>query len=102
MRASIPKRQKDLIRVILAWDALERSLGAPPIIDFCLIEKDLGVATVKSRYAIFQELISLKKDISCSLLRVRIESYLTYLRALLGQEIEFVHYIEKTRILVSD
>jgi hypothetical protein len=86
------------------WDAFERAHGGPDIIDFDLSTFE-GSASFNSRREILFELSKLYDQLDGTaseeeFLRTRVRGSISYLRALMGQQIPFPEYLEHTLGLV--
>jgi hypothetical protein len=87
-------------RIIRSWDAYERKRGTPPIIDYDCYPKDATVDAATSRLKVFealQELASTPEYGTQSDLQSRVDSDLTYLRALMGERLPLDDYVYLTQ-----
>lgn len=87
------------------WDEFERAHGGPDIVDFDLSTFE-GSASFNSRREVLYELSKLcdqfdeTADEEGVFLRARIRGSISYLRALMGQQIPFAEYLKDTLGLV--
>jgi hypothetical protein len=82
------------------WDSYERTSGGPAIVDFDLAEPDESIP-FGSREDVLRELASLTERLgdsghSAVFLHARLRASMTYLRALMGEQIPFQEYVEST------
>jgi hypothetical protein len=82
------------------WDALERSRGEPPVIDFDCAPPVQTPRPFDNRFAALDALSRLRietDDQHQSALSAQLDAHLAYLRALLGEQLPFEEYITLTQ-----
>lgn len=81
------------------WDALERSRGEAPVIDFDCAPPTNPPNPFPSRFAALDELCRLRsdKDPQHPALRAHLDAHSAYLRALIGEQLPFDQYILTTQ-----
>ncbi|MEU8656938.1 hypothetical protein [Actinoplanes philippinensis] len=87
-------------RTIRAWDAYERRRGTSPVIDYDCYPVDVEIEPATSRLEVLQQLQRLWKELEDQdepEVRRRLQSDITYLRAVLGERLPLNEYVEKTQ-----
>jgi len=82
------------------WDALERSRGEPPVIDFDCALPGQTPRPFESRFAVLDALSRLRIETDAQhqpALSVHLDAHIAYLRALLGEQLPFDAYITLTQ-----
>lgn len=85
--------------VVRRWDALERSHSEAPVIDFDCAPPANEPRPFENRFTALDELSRLGSDTNKQhpALRVQLDAHITYLRALIGEQLPFDHYISMTQ-----
>lgn len=94
------RRSEEMVLTYRGWDAYERAHGGPSIVDFDLSSIQ-GSDSFSSRREVLHSLISLydrfpEDSHEDEFLRARIRGSISYLRTLMGQQIEFQQYLSDT------
>lgn len=82
------------------WDALERSHGEPPVIDFDCAPPTTKPRPFDNRFAALNELTRLRSETEAqgrSVLSAHVDAHIAYLSALIGQQGPFDEYIVTTQ-----
>jgi hypothetical protein len=82
------------------WDALERSRGEPPVIDFDCAPPGQTPRPFDNRFAALDALSRLRIETDAQhqpVLSAQLDAHLAYLRALLGEQLPFEEYITLTQ-----
>jgi hypothetical protein len=81
------------------WDALERSRGEAPVIDFDCVPPADRPPPFENRFAALQELSQLGSHTNKQhpALQAQLDAHLVYLRALIGEQLPFDQYISMTQ-----
>jgi hypothetical protein len=82
------------------WDALERSCGEPPVIDFDCAPPAQTPRPFENRFAALDALSRLRIEADARhqpVLTAQLEAHIAYLRALLGEQLPFEEYITLTQ-----
>jgi hypothetical protein len=82
--------------VLVAWNAHEISVGAPPVIDYDCRPATGTVREINGRVHAYQELLRLKAEATGDLAG-RIDCHITYLGALLGERLPLREYVQRTQ-----
>ncbi|MBE1464170.1 hypothetical protein [Kibdelosporangium phytohabitans] len=85
----------EIERVLVAWDAYEVSVGAPPVVDFDC-RPSLDGAEAIGRVQAYQELAGLRQA-AAEDLAGRVDCHLAYLGALLGERLPLRDYVRRTQ-----
>jgi hypothetical protein len=81
------------------WDALERSRGEAPVIDFDCAPPVDRLRPFENRFAALRELSQLgsRTNKQHPALRAQLDAHIVYLRALIGEQLPFDQYISMTQ-----
>ena len=81
------------------WDALERSRGEAPVIDFDCAPPAYRPRPFENRFAALEELSQLGSHTNKQhpALRAQLDAHIVYLRALIGEQLPFDQYISMTQ-----
>lgn len=82
------------------WDALERSRGESPVIDFDCAPPAEKPSPFDNRFAALDALTQLRTEADAQhqpILRAHLDAYIAYLSALIGQQLPFDEYISLTQ-----
>ncbi|MCE7001532.1 flavohemoglobin expression-modulating QEGLA motif protein [Kibdelosporangium philippinense] len=82
--------------VLVAWNAHEISVGAPPVIDYDCRHSKGEVGKLNGRVHAYQELLRLKAE-ATDALADRIDCHLAYLGALLGERMSLNEFVRRTQ-----
>ena len=100
------QKTEQMIHTYRGWDAFEKARGGPDIIDFDLY-RPKGEASFSSRREILSALQGLLERHGGAteedeFLRARLQGSIAYLRALMGQQIDFHEYLRLTLGVVPE
>ena len=81
------------------WDALERSHGEAPVIDFDCAPPENRPRPFENRFTALDELSRLRSDTNKQhpALKAQLDAHIAYLRALIGEQLPFDQYIVTTQ-----
>ena len=83
------------------WDALERSHGEPPVIDFDCTPPTVTPRPFENRFVALDELSRLRIEADAQqhqrALSTQLDAHIAYLRALIGEQLSFNDYISATQ-----
>src|ERR1022692_3997101 len=99
-RTHASEQAERMVLTYRGWDAYERAHGGPSIVDFDLSSVP-GSASFTSRRDVLSALCELYNQLNDAtdeedFLRTRILGSISYLRALMGQQIAFANYLHRT------
>lgn len=87
-------------QAVRRWDALERSRGDAPVIDFDCVPPAEQPSPFDNRFAALDELTRLRIETDTHhqpALRAQLDAHIAYLRALIGQQLPLDEYISLTQ-----
>lgn len=95
------EKDLEICRVLTGWDALEKRLGGPPVIDFNLpgFEDPEAADRYSARHEVLLDLIRLNNDPHVQAiprLSFKLEAQEAYLRNLMGEHWDLTDYIQAT------